>query len=69
MISIKIASMKEKAQGLLLHEAKSAWVVLQQDRAPPHWRLIVRQFLDETPFQNKDCEGRSNNMATTLTGH
>jgi hypothetical protein len=49
IISIKMASMKEKAQCVFwFHETKSPWVVLQQDGAPPHWGLLVRQFLDAT---------------------
>jgi hypothetical protein len=31
-----------------LHAAPQPWVVLQQDGAPPHWGLLVRQFLDAT---------------------
>jgi hypothetical protein len=51
--SIRMAFMKMKAEGLFLHEAKSPWVVLQPDGAPPHWGLIVLQFLDATRFQNQ----------------
>jgi hypothetical protein len=49
IVSIKMASMKEISQCVLwFHETKSPWVVLQQDGAPPHRGLLVRQFLDAT---------------------
>jgi hypothetical protein len=44
-----MASRKEKAQYVFwFNETKSPWVVLQQNGAPPHWGLLVRQFLDST---------------------
>jgi hypothetical protein len=49
IVSIKMASMKEKAQCVFwFHETKSPWVVLQEDGAPPHGGLPVRQFLEVT---------------------
>jgi hypothetical protein len=45
VVSIKMASMKGKAQCIFrFHEMKSPWTVLQQGGVPPPWWLLVRHF-------------------------